>query len=287
MSAFLDLTGLGEVIDKLDLEIGKKVDKESGKGLSANDFTNELKTKLENVAQGATKVTVDGALSDVSENPVQNKIVKAAIDKKMDKSLKGAANGVAELGADGKILSSQLPGSVDEIVEGYLSAGKFYKESGHTNEIKGEVSKIYIDLSTEKTYRYSGSGFVEISASLALGDTSNTAYRGDHGKAAYDHSLTAHAPANAEANQNAFSKVTVGSVAVNAGAKTDNITIVQGTNVTLTADASNKKITIAAKDTTYKNATADTAGLMSGTDKAKLDGIRAITTAEIDALFAV
>ena len=37
-------------------------------------------------------------------------------------------------------------------------------------------------------------------SNLALGDTSSTAYRGDRGKAAYDHSQAAHAPSNAQKN---------------------------------------------------------------------------------------
>ena len=52
----------------------------------------------------------------------------------------------------------------------------------------GESGKIYITEDTNLTYRWSGSGYVEISPSLALGETSATAYRGDRGKAAYDHS---------------------------------------------------------------------------------------------------
>ena len=51
----------------------------------------------------------------------------------------------------------------------------------------GKQGKIYIDLSSGKTYRWSGSTYAEISESLALGETSSTAYRGDKGKTAYDH----------------------------------------------------------------------------------------------------
>ena len=94
--------------------------------------------------------------------------------------------------SSGKIPSSYLPAYVDDVVEGYLSDGKMYKESAHTTEITGETGKIYVDLSTNKTYRWSGSAFVEISSSLALGVTSSTAYRGDYGKIAYDHSQTPH-----------------------------------------------------------------------------------------------
>ena len=118
----------------------------------------------------------------------------------LSSSLKGASSGIAELDENGKVPSSQLPSYVDDCVEGYLYNNKLYKESSHTTEISGESGKIYIDLSSNKTYRWSGSAFVEISASLALGETSSTAYRGDRGKTAYDHSQAAHAPSNAEKN---------------------------------------------------------------------------------------
>ena len=101
----------------------------------------------------------------------------------------GAANGVAELDASGKVPSSQLPSFVDDVIEGYLNAidGKFYRDSTYTTEIPGEAGKIYVTLDTNVTYRWSGSVFTEISASLTLGETSSTAYRGDRGKTAYDH----------------------------------------------------------------------------------------------------
>lgn len=65
--------------------IANKVDKVAGKGLSTNDFTTELKDKLDGVEAGANKTVVDAELSATSENPVQNKAVKAALDKKIDK----------------------------------------------------------------------------------------------------------------------------------------------------------------------------------------------------------
>lgn len=102
-------------------------------------------------------------------------------------SEKGATNGVAPLDETGKILQKYLPSYVDDVLEGYLYNSKFYKESAHTTEITGETGKIYVDLSTNKTYRWSGTTFVEISSSLALGETSSTAFAGDKGKTAYDH----------------------------------------------------------------------------------------------------
>lgn len=96
-------------------------------------------------------------------------------------SAKGTANGVAELDANGKVPSSQLPSYVDDVLE-YSSKSGF--------PTTGETGKIYVDTGTNLTYRWSGSAYVEISQSLALGETSSTAYRGDYGKAAYAHAVT-------------------------------------------------------------------------------------------------
>ena len=92
----------------------------------------------------------------------------------------------------GTIPNSLLPSFVDDVIEGTYS----------TFPTTGESDKIYIDTDTNKSYRWGGaaSGYVEISKSLALGETEATAYRGDRGKIAYDHSQSQHAPADAEKN---------------------------------------------------------------------------------------
>ena len=102
------------------------------------------------------------------------------ISGKIDATEKGSANGVATLGGDGKVPSAQLPSYVDDVVE-YATLSTF--------PVTGESGKIYVALDTNKTYRWSGSAYVEISASLALGETDATAYRGDRGKIAYDHAV--------------------------------------------------------------------------------------------------
>lgn len=102
-----------------------------------------------------------------------------ADNNKVDKTDIGVAGGVAELDDNGLILSSQLPSYVDDVLE-YDSLGSF--------PASGEAGKIYVAKDSNLTYRWSGSGYVEISPSLALGETSSTAYRGDRGKTAYDHS---------------------------------------------------------------------------------------------------
>lgn len=89
----------------------------------------------------------------------------------------------------------------------------------------------------------------------------------------------------AEVNQNAFSNVKVGSTTVAADSKTDTLELIAGSNVTLTPNATDDSVTIAATDTTYNNATASTAGLMSAADKTKLDGIE--TGAEVNPTYTV
>ena len=103
----------------------------------------------------------------------------SAADTAVQSSEKGAAGGVAELDENGVVPSSQLPSYTDEILE-YASKSAF-PETGTTG-------KIYYALDTALSWRWSGSTYVEISPSIALGETSSTAYRGDRGKTAYDDS---------------------------------------------------------------------------------------------------
>ena len=91
----------------------------------------------------------------------------------------------------------------------------------------------------------------------------------------------------AEVNQNAFSNVVVGETTIAADSKTDTLTLEAGNNITLTPNATSDKITIAAKDTTYSDATQSTHGLMSTTDKKKLDGIAEGATANVGTITGV
>lgn len=71
---------LVEDLEALKQEVDRKQDAEQGKGLSTEDYTTTEKQKLFGVEAGANKTIVDSALSEASENPVQNKVVKSAID---------------------------------------------------------------------------------------------------------------------------------------------------------------------------------------------------------------
>lgn len=79
----------------------------------------------------------------------------------------------ANLSNNGKVPASQLPSYVDDVEE-YGSLLSF--------PTQGEEGKIYVAKDTNLTYRWSGSKYVEIGQSIALGETSNTAYPGDKGK---------------------------------------------------------------------------------------------------------
>lgn len=96
---------------------------------------------------------------------------------------KGIPNGVASLDNNGFIPSSQLPSYVDDVLDGTYS-----KANNQFLDLDGkpytpESSKIYIDVNTRITYRWSGTVYVEIASSLALGETSETAFAGDRGLA--------------------------------------------------------------------------------------------------------
>ena len=125
------------------------------------------------IAMGGSKVTGLGAPAADSDAATK----KYVDDNFLAADLKGAANGLAELDANGKVPAAQLPSYVDDVLE-YSDSASFPAE--------GEAGKIYVDKATNKTYRWGGTAYAEISESLALGETSSTAYAGDKGKEAHD-----------------------------------------------------------------------------------------------------
>jgi hypothetical protein len=136
-------------------------------------------TDIANIEDGTTIVGKANADKDGNEFDATYLKKTTASSTYVPLSSKGQPNGVAPLGADNKILSIHLPGGVDDIKEFANFASL---------PLVGEASIIYVTLDTNIIYRWSGSAYVEISSSLALGETSSTAYRGDRGKTAYDHS---------------------------------------------------------------------------------------------------
>lgn len=92
-------------------------------------------------------------------------------------SIKGENSGIASLDETGKVPSEQLPSYVDDVLE-------FANKTAFPTT--GEGSKIYIDLATNKVYRWGGTTYVEVSSPLAIGETTGTAYDGAKGKANAD-----------------------------------------------------------------------------------------------------
>lgn len=157
---------------------------------------------------------------------------------------KGAPNGLASLNESGIIPSAQLPSYVDDVIE----VDTFSNLPG-----TGESGKIYIVQDTNLTYRWSGTDYVEISKSLALGETSSTAYPGDKGKATTD-----------KLNRIPDKLIT------------DTVNVNQSTTeAVLNFTTYRQKAQQIGRNTlTITSATTSQAGLMSSSDKTKLDGLK-------------
>ena len=169
---------------------------------------------------------------------------------------KGAPNGLASLNESGIIPSAQLPSYVDDVIE----VDTFSNLPG-----TGESGKIYIVQDTNLTYRWSGTDYVEISKSLALGETSSTAYPGDKGKATTD-----------KLNRIPDKLIT------------DTVNVNQSTTEAVLKFTTYRQEAqqIGRNTLTITSATTSQAGLMSSSDKTKLDGLKdqAGITSDIDAV---
>lgn len=148
-------------------------------GLDAKNVQEAL-VKIKDIADngGVTGVKGSGETNyrkgNVNISPANIGLDNVTNDAQVKRAEMGVANGVATLGADGKVPSGQLPSYVDDVLE-------YDSKSGFPSA--GEAGKIYVTKDTNLTYRWSGTAYAEISPSLALGETSSTAYAGDKGKA--------------------------------------------------------------------------------------------------------
>ena len=196
-----------DALDELERRLQGSIDG-SGSDLSAHisDFNNPHKVTKDQVGLGNVDNTADKdkPISDATQKALDsiktetNTIIETHIadknnphevtkeqiglgevtnDAQVKRSEMGVAGGVATLDATGKVPSSQLPSFVDDVIE---------VDSYDNLPTTGEAGKIYVTKDTNLTYRWSGSRYIEISASLALGETSSTAYPGDKGKETTD-----------------------------------------------------------------------------------------------------
>lgn len=196
---FLDYDGLLYFWQQVKGKLSSKVDKVDGKQLSTNDYTTTEKNKLAGISSGAQAnvietVQLNGNSITPADKTVNVQVSKSTVglnnvtnDAQVKRSEMGKANGVATLDNAGKVPAAQLPSYVDDVIEGYYSGGKFYtsKDSSgnYSGVITGETGKIYVNLNDSKTYRWSGTAYAVISETLALGETSSTAYPGNKGAA--------------------------------------------------------------------------------------------------------
>lgn len=213
--AFLNEEGVSHLWDQIITRLNSYVPTESGKGLSANDYTDEDKAKL------------DALSTDAEAN--QN-------------TFSYIAAGGETIAADSK---------TDTVT--FLA--------GANITITSDVENDTITISAA-----AGSGSGDVSYDLATETTAGLMSAADKVKL---NGITA----NAQANQNAFSNVTIGTDTIVAGSETDSLELVAGDNITISTDATNKKITIASTatrgDTNYTLPVAtDTVlgGIKSGTD---------------------
>ena len=139
---------------------------------SISSAKNELQQKINGNSSSIT--TLNGYFSNgIANKALGDKNGNDITATYMLANLRGAANGVCPLGSDSKIPNAYLPSYVDDVLE-YASYSNF--------PTTGEAGKIYVAKDTNKTYRWSGTQYTEISASIALGETTGTAYDGGKGK---------------------------------------------------------------------------------------------------------
>lgn len=148
----------------------------------------------DNTGADSSVLFSDNAVPDTMAYRAHDGSLRGAVVTPIDTTLlnnKYISEHYIPVGDDGKIPNSYLPADIgsDEIVSGYYFDGAFYADKGHTTVIAGDPEKLYVDLDTNKTYRWDATaGYVQVGSSLALGTTHESAYYGDFGDKAYKHS---------------------------------------------------------------------------------------------------
>jgi hypothetical protein len=127
--------------------------------------------ELHNVSDAAKTSVVDNdafLLRDSADNNLWKRLtwsnLKAAVKTYID-TFKGVAGGYASLDGSGKVPASELPSYVDDVIEVANYAAL---------PVTGETGKIYITLDNNKSYRWSGSIYVEIAGTPAWGAITGT-----------------------------------------------------------------------------------------------------------------
>lgn len=157
-------SNLSNRIDNLD----DKIDKEIADREAEID-------RIENKFDGVTDKLEEALQKEIEDRKAGDTTITNSLNAFI--STKGQPGGLAELDSTGKVPAAQLPSYVDDVLE--------FSTKDQFPQI-GETGKIYVSKDTNLTYRWTGTQYLEISQSLALGETSSTAYPGDKGKANRD-----------------------------------------------------------------------------------------------------
>lgn len=131
--------------------------------------------RIENKFDGVTDALEDALQKEIEDRKAGDTTITNSLNAFI--STKGQPGGLAELDSTGKVPAAQLPSYVDDVLE-FSTKAQFPQT--------GETGKIYVAKDTNLTYRWTGTQYLEISQSLALGETPSTAYPGDKGKANRD-----------------------------------------------------------------------------------------------------
>lgn len=131
--------------------------------------------RIENKFDGVTDKLEDALQKEIEDRKAGDTTITNSLNAFI--STKGQPGGLAELDSIGKVPAAQLPSYVDDVLE-FSTKAQFPQT--------GETGKIYVAKDTNLTYRWTGTQYLEISQSLALGETPSTAYPGDKGKANRD-----------------------------------------------------------------------------------------------------
>lgn len=153
-------SNLNNRIDNLD----NKIDKEIADREAEID-------RIENKFDGVTDKLEDALQKEIEDRKAGDTTITNSLNAFI--STKGQPSGLAELDSTGKVPAAQLPSYVDDVLE-FSTKAQFPQT--------GETGKIYVAKDTNLTYRWTGTQYLEISQSLALGETPSTAYPGDKGK---------------------------------------------------------------------------------------------------------
>lgn len=153
-------SNLSNRIDDLD----DKIDKEIADREAEID-------RIENKFDGVTDKLEEALQKEIEDRKAGDTTITNSLNAFI--STKGQPSGLAELDSTGKVPAAQLPSYVDDVLE-YSTKAQFPQT--------GETGKIYVSKDTNLTYRWTGTQYLEISQSLALGETPSTAYSGDKGK---------------------------------------------------------------------------------------------------------